>query len=132
MPRRRRSDVEELSLLDARVTTAVCVPAIRKAVTAWRAERYKGASDTSRILLNYWFRTDHRLPNGARFQYHPAQREAMESLIYVYEVAAARRHRDLLSGLLQTFLAYTSSSTTCIRGTASRWRRVVARRKSSG
>ncbi len=96
MPRRRRPDVEELSLLDARVTTAVCVPAIRKAVADWRADRYKGASDTSRILLNYWFRTDHRLPNGARFQYHPAQQEAMESLIYIYEVAVARRHRDLL------------------------------------
>src|SRR3989442_15001888 len=96
MPRRRKADVEELSLLDARVTTAPCVPAIRKGVTAWRAERYKGARDTSRLLLNHWFGAEHRLPNGARFQYHPAQREAMESLVYVYEVAATRRHRDLL------------------------------------
>jgi type III restriction enzyme len=96
MPRRRKSDVEELSLLDARVTTAPCVPAIRKAVSSWRADRYKGASATSRLLLNYWFGADHRLPNGARFQYHPAQREAMESLVYVYEVAATRRHRELL------------------------------------
>ena len=96
MPPRRKSDVEELSLLDARVTTAPCVPAIRKAVSDWRADRYKGASATSRLLLSHWFGTDHRLPNGARFQYHPAQREAMESLVYVYEVAATRRHRDLL------------------------------------
>lgn len=96
MPRRRHSDAEELSLLDARVTTAPCVPAIRKAVSDWRADRYKGASATSRLLLNYWFGTEHRLPNGARFQYHPAQREAIETLVYVYEVAAIRRHRDLL------------------------------------
>jgi len=96
VPRRRRSDVEELSLLDARVTTAPCVPAIRKAVAEWRADRYKGATPTSRLLLNHWFGTEHRLPNGARFQYHPAQREAMETLVYVYEVAATRRHRDLL------------------------------------
>jgi type III restriction enzyme len=96
VPRRRRSDAEELSLLEARVTTAACVPAIRKAVADWRADRYKGASPTSRILLNYWFGTDHRLPNGSRFRYHPAQREAIETLVYVYEVAATRRHRDLL------------------------------------
>jgi len=88
--------VEELSLFEARVTTAACVPAIRKAVAEWREDRYKGASPTSRLLLSHWFGTDHRLPNGIRFQYHPAQREAIETLIYVYEVAHTRRHRDLL------------------------------------
>src|SRR5205807_1800637 len=46
--------------------------------------------------LNYWFRADHRLPNGLPFRYHDAQRRAIESLVYVYEVAATRRHRDLL------------------------------------
>ena len=96
MPRRRRSDAEELSLLDARVTTAACVPAIRRAVSDWRSDRYKGATATSRLLLNYWFGTEHRLPNGARFVYHQAQREAIETLVYVYELAATRRHRDLL------------------------------------
>lgn len=98
MPRRRKSDgeAEELSLLEARVTTAVCVPAIRKAVGEWRDGRYKGASNTSRLLLNHWFASDHRLPTGARFQYHPAQQESVETLIYLYEVAQTRRHKDLL------------------------------------
>jgi type III restriction enzyme len=96
LPRGRKPAVEELSLLEARVTTAPCVPAIRKAVAQWRADGYKEASRTSRFLLNYWFLTDHRLPNGARFRYHAAQREAIESLIYVYEVAKTRRHRELL------------------------------------
>ena len=97
MPRKRSTHgVEELSLLEARVTTAPCVPAIRKAVAEWRAIGYKGASDTSRLLLNHWFRTDHRLRNGTAFQYHTAQREAIETLIYVYEVAKVRRHRELL------------------------------------
>jgi type III restriction enzyme len=94
--RRQRGDIEEPSLLEARVTTAPCVPAVRKAVGQWRAERYKGASPTSKLLLDYWFRTDHRLASGGGFRYHPAQREAIESLIYVYEVAGTRRHRDLL------------------------------------
>jgi type III restriction enzyme len=97
VPRRRPSPgVEELGLLDARVTTAPGVPAIRKAVAEWRGSAYKGASETSRVLLNHWFLTDHRLPNGAVFQYHPAQREALESMIYLFEVAKVRRHRDLL------------------------------------
>jgi type III restriction enzyme len=65
-------------------------------VAAWRATQYKGATSTSRLLLNYWFHTDHRLRNGAPFRYHDSQREAVETLVYIYEVAQTRRHRDLL------------------------------------
>jgi type III restriction enzyme len=57
---------------------------------------YKGATRTSRLLLNYWFHTDHRLRNRAPFRYHDSQREAIETLVYIYEVAQTRRHRDLL------------------------------------
>ena len=96
MRRRKKSEVEELDLLHARVTTAPCVPALRKAVAEWRQARYKGASETSQTLLKYWFHTDHRLRNGGRFQYHANQRECLETLVYVYEVAKTRRHRDLL------------------------------------
>lgn len=96
MPRARRTDIEQPSLLEARVTTAPAVPAIRRAVADWKADRYKGATATSKQLLNYWFDTDHQLRDGRRFRYHDSQREAVETLIYVFEVAAARRHRDLL------------------------------------
>jgi type III restriction enzyme len=96
LPRRVKPIVDEPSLLEARVTTAPCVPAIRKAVAAWRVARYKGATSTSRLLLNYWFHTDHRLRNRAPFRYHDSQREAIETLVYIYEVAQTRRHRDLL------------------------------------
>jgi type III restriction enzyme len=72
------------------------VPAIRKAVSQWQDAAYKGASETSRLLLGYWFHTDHRLWNGERFRYHAHQREALETLIYIYEVARTQRHRDLL------------------------------------
>jgi type III restriction enzyme len=99
MPRRRRNiaeDPEQLELLRSRVKTAPAVPAIRKAVSQWRAGRYVGATDTSKLLLNHWFHTDHRLPNGQPFVYHDSQREAIETLIYVYEIARARRLKDLL------------------------------------
>ena len=67
--------------------------------SAWRESGYKGITDTTRILLNYWFHTDHRLPDGRKFAYHYFQREAVETLIYLYEVAKVRRHK----GLVETF-----------------------------
>ncbi|HLH73173.1 MAG TPA: hypothetical protein VKX96_07800, partial [Chloroflexota bacterium] len=76
MAPRGRASPEQLSLLDARVKTAPCVPAIRQAVADWRDRGYRGISDTTRLLLNYWFRTDHRLPNGRAFRYHGSQRAA--------------------------------------------------------
>src|SRR6266849_6866458 len=76
--------------------TAPCVPLLRKLVTEWRASGYPGATDTTRTLLNYWFRADHKLRNGQLFRYHDAQREAIETLIYVYEVAQVRTRKDLL------------------------------------
>jgi type III restriction enzyme len=93
---RRKAPPGQQELLEARVTTAPCVLALRLAVKDWRDQKYKGATETSRALLNHWFATDHRLPNGQAFRYHNAQREAMETLIYVYEVANTRRHKDLL------------------------------------
>ncbi len=86
---------EQEDLLTARVTTAPCVPEIRKAVKEWRRGKYKGATDTTKALLNYWFSTDHR-PGGRPFQYYDAQREALETLAWLYEVEKVRRHRDLV------------------------------------
>ncbi len=95
MPR-TRSAPGQLNLLEAKTSTAPCVPAIKVAVNAWREGGYKGVTPTTRTLLNHWFKADHRLPNGRMFRYHYAQREAMETLIYLYEVARVRRQKDLL------------------------------------
>jgi len=97
MARKRKQNLDQLGLLEAQVATAPCVPGIREKVTAWReGGYYKEISDTTRILLNYWFYTDHRLPNGRKFAYHLFQREAFETLIYLYEVAEVRRHKSLV------------------------------------
>jgi hypothetical protein len=55
-----------------------------------------GITETTGLLLAYWFKTDHRLPNGRTFRYHYAQQEAVETLVYHYEVAAVRRQTALL------------------------------------
>lgn len=96
MARKRKQSPSQGDLLEAKVATAPCVPGIREKVSGWRADGYKGVSDTTRILLNYWFSTDHRVPDGRRFKYHPFQREAIETLIYLYEVAKIRRHKTLV------------------------------------
>jgi type III restriction enzyme len=72
------------------------VPAIRDKVDQWRSGGYKGATDTTCRLLNYWFLTDHRLASGRKFAYHYSQRFAMETLIYLFEVAKVRRQKSLL------------------------------------
>lgn len=48
------------------------------------------------MLLNYWFHSDHRLADGRIFAYNTAQREAMETLVYLYEVSKIRRQRTML------------------------------------
>ena len=63
---------------------------IRKAVKKWRDKNYDGASKTSKALLDFWFNIEHKL------QYYFAQREAIESIIYLYEVAKARDKYELL------------------------------------
>ncbi len=67
---------------------------VRKGVKAWRDSGYDGASDTTRALLNHWFQTEHFQPDadGAlkQFQYYFAQREAVETAIWLYEIEDAR------------------------------------------
>jgi type III restriction enzyme len=96
MPRRVRTDAPQPSLLEPALKTAPCVPAIREAVRGWAGGGYRGVTPTTRTLLNYWFRADHRLPNGEKFAYYPFQREAIETLIYLYEVAKIRRHAPMI------------------------------------
>jgi type III restriction enzyme len=102
--RREREAPAQTELLDitARLRTGPCVPALRKAVKAWKAGGYKGITDTTRILLNYWFETDHKLPTGLPFKYHPSQREAIETLIFVWEFEKVRTRRGLLERYAQS------------------------------
>lgn len=96
MARKKKQNADQLGLLEAKVSTAPCVPGIREKVNAWRNDGCKGISDTTRILLNHWFHTDHRSRDGRQFKYHYFQREAVETLVYLFEVAQVRRHKGLV------------------------------------
>ncbi|MGB8951959.1 MAG: DEAD/DEAH box helicase family protein [Candidatus Aminicenantales bacterium] len=77
------------------------VRSIRAQVDGWRRGGYAGVSDTSRRLLNFWFQTDHLVldedGNSTPFHYHWAQREAIETIIYLYELRAIRNVAFLLT-----------------------------------
>ena len=66
---------------------------VRQGVKAWRDSGYAGASDTTRALLSHWFTTEHVLVQAdgtlVPFRYYFAQREAVESAIWLYEVQRA-------------------------------------------
>ncbi len=76
------------------------VSQLRKKVKEWRDSGYIGATDTSRSLLNWWFKTPHLLPQAdgtmAEFQYYFAQREALETIIYLYDVVGVQDKYDLM------------------------------------
>ena len=83
-----------------RKIAAAPVAKIREEVFAWRAANYAGASQTSCALLRHWFETEHLLENSdgslSSFRYYFAQREAVESVIWLYEVKRARDKFDLM------------------------------------
>ncbi len=95
---RSKKAAAQTDLLEARGTTAPAVPLIREAVASWKAQGYRGISDTTRSLLRYWFPPDgHRRGRaGHVFRYHPFQQDAIETLIYLYEVEEIRRQKTLL------------------------------------
>jgi type III restriction enzyme len=76
------------------------VAKVRKEVFDWRTKGYPGASPTSLALLRWWFETEHLTENsdGSRstFRYYFAQREAVETVIWLHEVRQARDKFDLL------------------------------------
>lgn len=62
---------------------------IKSNIIEWREKGYKGATDTTRRLLDYWFKEGH-LINGNEFEFWNCEKEAMESLIWLYEVEKLR------------------------------------------
>jgi type III restriction enzyme len=72
---------------------------IRGEVDKWRDSDYqtpRGISETSKRLLEWWFDENHHFPYGEPFEYYFAQREAIETIIYLYEVKKMRDAADLV------------------------------------
>ena len=76
------------------------VAGLREKVKEWRDKNYEGVSDTSKSLLNWWFKEEHILYDqygvSSHFKYYFAQREALETVIWLYEVAKVKDKYDLI------------------------------------
>ena len=76
------------------------VPELRQKVFEWRHNGYPDVSDTSRTLLNWWFNTPHPKQHAdgtiSDFQYYFAQRESVETVIYLHEFVKVKDKYDLL------------------------------------
>ena len=76
------------------------VSKIREEVYKWRNAGYPNTSPTTKALLNWWFEKPHFIEqkDGTtdQFLYYFAQREAVESIIWLYEVQKARDKFNLM------------------------------------
>lgn len=86
---------------------------IRAEVDTWRESGYKspkGISKTSLTLLQFWFDQDH-IVKGELFHFRFAQREAIETTIYLYEVKGIRDNALLAEKYMDAF-AYSNDMFT--------------------
>ena len=98
MPGRARKRTYQDSLFDAKIKTAPCVPKLQEEVKKWASgpKRYEGVTETTKILLEYWFHSDLVRRDGRRFNYYNCQKEAVETIVYLYEIAKAPLVKDLV------------------------------------
>lgn len=99
------------------------VATLRRKVKEFRDSGYVGASETSKSLLNWWFKEPHLLPQAdgtmAPFQYFFAQREALETIIYLYDVVGAKDKFELMR--------FDSSGAVSAQMFDETWRRYVVK-----
>ena len=82
-----------------RPSTTLLVNQLRTEVDKWRESNYtkpEGISATSLRLLEWWFDEMHTFDSGEEFKFYFAQREAIETIIYCYEVKKIRDAADLV------------------------------------
>lgn len=80
-----------------RESRLLLVPKLRAAVDAWREEGYPRASEVTRRLFEYWFEEDHEVPGFCvPFRYHFCQREAIETLAWLMEIAGKKDAQELI------------------------------------
>lgn len=96
---------------------------LRRKVKEFRESGYVGAADTSKSLLNWWLKESHLLPqadgNMAEFQYFFAQREALETIVYLYDVVGVQDKFDLMR--------FDSSGAVSAKMFDESWRRFVVK-----
>ncbi len=91
------------------------VKKIRDKVSEWRKKGYPNTSKVTKALINWWFNTNHE-----NFRYYFAQREAVETIIFLYEADKTRNKEDLLK-------KYNSYPEVKLKHFSEEWLRLVTK-----
>ena len=87
-----------------RPSQLLLVPKLRAAVDAWREGGYPGASEVTQRLFSYWFEEDHEVEGfNVPFRYYFCQREAIETLVYLVEIAGQRDSKALIEAFGEVY-----------------------------
>ena len=87
-----------------RPSKLLLIQKLRIAVDHWRDNGYPGASEVTQRLFTYWFDEDHEIANfPVPFRYHFCQREAIETLVYLVEVAHIHDTKALVDAYAEVF-----------------------------
>jgi type III restriction enzyme len=103
---------------------------LRNEVRAWREARYPGTAVVTRRLLEWWFeRDEERIAGRCRFFF--CQQEAIETVIYLYEVQGRRRIPETGNLLRYALKLATGTGKTVVMALIVTWA-TLHRRKVSG
>lgn len=101
--RKKKDKKDEFEVVAGRrPSKLLLVKNLREAVEKWRKEDYPGASSVSKRLFTFWFDEDH-LVGGSPFRYYFGQREAVETLVYLYEIAKNQDSKKLIDDFGEIF-----------------------------
>ena len=72
-------------------------PKIREEVDEWRDSGYRGATEVTHRLFEYWFEEDHEVRDlDGPFRYYFCQREAIETLAWLIEIGGQRDAKAII------------------------------------
>lgn len=102
--RKKDSSTDEYEIVDGRrPSKLLLINRLRDKVGNWREDGYPGCSTVTERLFNYWFEEDHLIKDGNIFRYYFAQREAVETLIYLVEVKGIYDAKELIDHFAEIF-----------------------------
>jgi len=98
-----KKTAEEYEIVEVRrPSKMLLVNRLRETVDKWRDDGYPGASSVTQRLFQFWFEEDH-LVNGNSFHYYFGQREAVEALVYLIEIAKNQDAKTLIDSFAEIF-----------------------------
>ena len=99
--RKKKKDEFEI-VQERRPSKLLLIKKLRDVVEEWRNDGYPGASNISQRLFTFWFEEDH-LVGDKPFRYYFGQREAIETLVYLYEIEKNRDAKKLIDAYGEIF-----------------------------